>query len=276
MPLEYKSIVLSNINIAYCEKGGGRPVLFVHGFASSSHTWFSLIKLLPPGPRYIALDLKGYGGSGKPQDKKYSAYDQAKILTEFINELELENPVLVGHSFGGIVSLLTLLMNQVKKPVAGLVLINAVAYFKRVPDFIKALGSPLGNVLFLALPIQRFLVSWMLGEVFYDRSKITPELIDAYLENQRSPEAKKSLRASAVQFVSEDLKRLHEKFDQIRIPVLVHSGASDRVIPIEESYALKRDLPHAELKIIPMCGHSPQEECPEEIAKSVAEFLEKI
>jgi pimeloyl-ACP methyl ester carboxylesterase len=274
--LEYKTITIDHINIAYREQGQGRPVLFVHGFASSSHTWLSLIKLLPAGPRYIALDLKGYGRSDKPQDKKYSAYDQARILVAFINELELDPPVLAGHSFGGIVSILALLMDHIRKPAAGLVLINPVAYFKRVPDFIKTLRPPLGNILALALPISRVLVCQMLEKVFYDRSKINQELISAYSENLLSSEARKSLVASAAQFVSKDLEGPHKKFSQIRIPALILSGADDRVIPIEESYSLKRDLPHAELKTIPMCGHSPQEECPEETAAFVAGFLEKI
>jgi pimeloyl-ACP methyl ester carboxylesterase len=273
--LEYKSITINNVNVAYREYGQGRPVLFVHGFASSSHTWLSLIKLLPAGPRYVALDLKGYGQSGKPQDKKYSAYDQARLLTAFINELKLDNPVLVGHSFGGITSLLTLLMNRVKKPASGLILINSVAYFKHVPDFIKALGLPLGSILAPAIPVPRLLVRQVLGEVFYDSSKITDELIDTYTENLRSSEAKKSLAVSASQFVSKDLKLVHKKFNQIHIPVLILSGADDRVIPVEESYALKRDIPQAELKTIPMCGHSPQEECPEETAEFISGFLQR-
>lgn len=271
-----KSITIKNINIAYREQGWGRPVLFVHGFASSSHTWLSLLKLLPVGQRYIAIDLKGYGHSGKPKDKKYSAHDQAGILAAFINELELGDLVLVGHSFGGIISLLTLMMKTIKKPAVGLVLINSVAYFKSVPYFIKTLRPPLGSIMFLALPVSRVLVRQVLEKVFYDSSKITTKLIDAYIGNLHSSESRKSLTASAVQFVPENLTGLHKRFSQIRIPVLILSGADDRVIPIEESYNLKRDLSQAELKIIPMCGHSPQEECPEETAVFVSEFLSKV
>jgi pimeloyl-ACP methyl ester carboxylesterase len=273
--LEYKSIIINDVNIAYREQGRGRPVLFVHGFASSSHTWLSLIKLLPCGPRYIALDLKGSGHSGKPDDNHYSAYDQAEILTAFINALELDRPILVGHSFGGIISILTLLKDHLRKPASALILINTVAYFMQVPDFIKALRSPLGGLLALGLPMQRASVRQVLGEVFYDPKKITEELINAYSENMSSPEAQKSLAASAAQFVPKDLKITSEKFNQIRIPALILSGADDRVISIKESYALKRDLPQAELKTIPMCGHSPQEECPEATAAFISEFLKK-
>lgn len=272
---KYKSININNINIAYREAGRGQPVILVHGFASSSYTWLSLVRLLPSGFRYIALDLKGFGRSAKPRDKNYSAYDQAKILTGFINELGLDNMIIIGHSFGGIVSLVSLISNNIKNRVAGLVLIDTVAYFNHIPDFIAKLRIPVGNILGLEFFPPRELVLQVLKDVFYDPSKITEEMIDAYTENLCLPEAKRSLIRSASQFVSNDMKHIHEKFNQIRIPALIISGSNDRLIPIEESYVLKRDLPRVELKVIPQCGHSPQEECPQETAKIVSGFLTK-
>ena len=272
---KYKSVNINNINIAYREEGRGRPVILVHGFASSSYTWLSLVRSLPSGLRYIALDLKGFGHSDKPRDKNYSAYDQAEILTEFINELNLDNVVIIGHSFGGIVSLVSLISNNIKNRVAGLVLIDTVAYFDHIPDFIAKLRIPVGGMLGLELFSARKLVGQVLEEVFYDRSKITEEMISAYAEILSLPDAKRSLLRSASQFVSEDMKHIHEQFNQIRVPALIISGSSDRVIPVEESYVLKRELPHVELKIIPRCGHSPQEECPQETADIISAFLAK-
>ncbi len=272
---KYRSININDINIAYREEGRGRPVILIHGFASSSYTWLSVVRSLPPGFRYIALDLKGFGRSDKPRDKNYSAYDQARILTEFINKLNLDNVFLIGHSFGGIVSLVSLMSSNIRNRVAGLVLIDAVAYFKHIPDFITKLSIPVAGILGLELFSPRQLVLQVLEEVFYDRSKITEEMIKAYEENLRSPEAKTSLVRSAYQFVSKDMQHIHEKFNQIRIPALIISGGADRLIPIEESYALARDLPHVELKIIPRCGHSPQEECPQETGKIISAFLAK-
>jgi hypothetical protein len=61
-------------------------------------------KIIVCRPEIYRPGLKRVRQSAKPEDKKYSAYDQAEILTAFINELGLDPPVLVGHSFGGIVS----------------------------------------------------------------------------------------------------------------------------------------------------------------------------
>lgn len=273
--LSYKFITINNINIAYRETGHGRPVILVHGFASSSYTWLSLVKLLPSGMRYIALDLKGFGRSDKPRDKNYSAYDQAKILTEFINELDLDNMVIVGHSFGGIVSLISLISDNIRKRVAALILIDSVAYFNHIPDFIAKLRVPEGR-LGLKLFSPRALVVPTLKEVFYDHSKITEEMVGVYAENLAMPDAKRSLLRSASQFISKDLIHIHEKFRRINVPTLIISGGADRIIPVEESYALKRELPHVELKVIPECGHSPQEECPQETATIISAFLSTI
>jgi pimeloyl-ACP methyl ester carboxylesterase len=273
---KYKSININNVNIAYREEGRGQPVILVHGFAASSYTWLTLVRSLPSGFRYIALDLKGFGHSDKPRDKNYSAYDQAKILTEFINELDLDNVVIIGHSFGGMVSLVSLISNSIKNRVAGLVLVDTVAYFKHIPDFIAKLRIPVASMLGLELFSPRELVLQVLKEVFYDHSKITEEMISAYAENLGLPEAKRSLVRSASQFASEEMKHIHEKFNQIRVPTLIISGSADRVIPVEESYVLKHELPHVELKVIPQCGHSPQEECPQETAATISEFLANI
>ena len=272
---DYKHININGINIAYREQGQGRPVLLVHGFASYSYTWLALVKLLPPSFRYIALDLKGFGHSDKPRDKEYSADDQARILTEFINRLDLDNMIIVGHSFGGMTSLLALLSGRIKNPVAGLVLIDSVAYFKHMPAFIAKLRIPVVNMLELELLPARALTRQVLEEVFYDRSKITEEMIAKYSECLNLPGAKTSLIRSASRFVSEEMKHVHEKFKQIDVPTLIISGVDDRLIPVQESYYLKRDIQHVELKVIPQCGHSPQEECPEETAKLLSEFLEK-
>jgi pimeloyl-ACP methyl ester carboxylesterase len=270
---EYKFININKLNIAYREEGRGQPVILVHGFASSSYTWLTLVRSLPSGFRYIALDLKGFGRSDKPRDKNYSAYDQAKILTEFINKLGLDNIVIIGHSFGGIVSLVSLISNKIKNRVVSLVLIDSVAYFNHIPDFIAKLSIPVANILGLELLPPRKLVLQVLEEVFYDHSKITEEMISAYAENLSDLEAKRSLIRSASQFVSKDMKHIHEKFNQVQVPVLIISGGADRLIPIEESYALEHALPHVELKVIPKCGHSPQEECPQETANIISGFL---
>lgn len=276
---EYKYTDINGIKIAYRETGAGRsgrPVVLVHGFASFSYTWLSLVKLLPRNHRYVAIDMKGFGYSDKPKDGKYSAQDQSEILVEFINKLGLNNSIIIGHSFGGMVSLLTLISGKLKSPATGLVLVDPAAYFGHMPEFIEKLRIPIAGKLALELSPNRTLVDWVLKEVFYDHAKITEEMMQNYEDYLSQPDAKETLLTCASQFTSQNVKDAHENFDKVNVRTLVISGVDDNLIPVQESYNFQRDLPSMTLEVIPQCGHSPQEECPKETAKFISEYLANI
>jgi len=74
--------------------------LFVHGNPTSSYLWRNIIRHTMPFGRCIALDLIGFGKSGKP-NIEYSYQDHIKYLNHFINKLNLKNIVLVLHDWGG-------------------------------------------------------------------------------------------------------------------------------------------------------------------------------
>ena len=81
------------------------PILLLHGLASSLHIW-NLVAPLLAARRYVvtALDQRGHGESEKPD----SGYDFETIVADdraAINALEIERPVLVGHSWGAGVAL---------------------------------------------------------------------------------------------------------------------------------------------------------------------------
>ncbi len=98
-----------------------RPIVLLHGLASSSQIWSSVAPLLAESSRVIALDQRGHGRSDKPDN----GYDFASVvgdLDAFLRELAIERPVLVGHSWGANVAL----EYAAKYPgwVAGLVLVD--------------------------------------------------------------------------------------------------------------------------------------------------------
>jgi haloalkane dehalogenase len=74
--------------------------LYVHGNPTSIYLWRNIIPYSIPFGRSIALDLIGFGKSGKP-NIKYSFQDHIKYVNEFINKLDLKNIVLVLHDWGG-------------------------------------------------------------------------------------------------------------------------------------------------------------------------------
>ena len=83
------------IKLAYRDSGTGSPVLLLHGFGASSYTWRHVEPaLVAAGHRVLTVDLKGFGLSDKPLDENYSIFDQAVLISDFIDRLGLKK----GHA----------------------------------------------------------------------------------------------------------------------------------------------------------------------------------
>jgi haloalkane dehalogenase len=85
--------------IHYQDSGSGTAVVFLHGNPGSSHLWRNILPRVGRG-RLLAPDLIGMGHSGKP-DIPYAFADHARYLDAFLDALELDRVVLVGHDWGG-------------------------------------------------------------------------------------------------------------------------------------------------------------------------------
>ena len=95
----------SGVRLAVTDTGNPRgiPMVFVHGFNQARQCWErQLSSDLARDFRCIAFDLRGHGESDKPDDA-YNAEDWATDLQSVLDQLELDQPVLVGWSFAGII-----------------------------------------------------------------------------------------------------------------------------------------------------------------------------
>lgn len=84
----------------YEEAGTGDPIVFLHGNPTSSFLWRSVIPELTGSGRCLALDLIGFGRSGKP-DIEYRFFDHVRYLDAWFDEMGLGTVTLVGHDWGG-------------------------------------------------------------------------------------------------------------------------------------------------------------------------------
>ncbi len=98
-------VVVDGLRLRYRDWGGtGRPVVLLHGLASTCRIWDLAAPLLSESLAVLALDQRGHGESGKPDD----GYDFETVcgdLRGFIRAMGIENPILVGHSWGADVAL---------------------------------------------------------------------------------------------------------------------------------------------------------------------------
>lgn len=100
-----KNVTLGELRFHYRDWGGhGWPLLLVHGLASTSHIWDLVAPLLVDDARVIALDLRGHGQSDKP-DGDYGFKAVVSDVLGILEEVQMERPVVVGHSWGAMVGL---------------------------------------------------------------------------------------------------------------------------------------------------------------------------
>ncbi|MBI4864590.1 MAG: alpha/beta fold hydrolase, partial [Candidatus Riflebacteria bacterium] len=98
-------VSVNGCQIYYQDVGRGDPVVLVHGWPVSSLYWNNVIPDLARRRRVLALDLKGFGRSDRPNCKAYRIADLADDLAGFLDELGIASADLVGHSLGGMTSL---------------------------------------------------------------------------------------------------------------------------------------------------------------------------
>ncbi len=253
--------------------GKGRPLIMLHGFGASSYSFSKIIPALSKHFTIYAFDLKGFGKSPKPDDHRYSVYDQALFVDQYLNKHHLEKVILLGHSYGGGVALTLALMDP--KRFAKLVLIDSASYDQQLPKLIRWLQIPiLGKLGFYLIPAS-VEVKESYKYAFYDNRKIPEDIVREYAKNLYQPNARKVYLQTVENLIPEDIAKISRRYRTIQIPTLIVWGANDIVIRKEKAYRLHRDIPHSQLKIIPRCGHIPHEEKPHETLKVLENFLLK-
>jgi pimeloyl-ACP methyl ester carboxylesterase len=274
---EAKNFDYHGVRINYYETGQGPPVILLHGFGGSAYSWRFLAPVLARDHRVLTIDLKGFGLSAKPEDGKYALRDQADIVAAFIRTRDLHDLVVIGHSMGGGVTLMTyfLVREDVPARIKKLVLIDSAGYPQKLPFFIWLAQAPgLGSVGSQLLP-PRFSTSMVLRKCYYHKDRITDEQIDTYAYYGSLPGAREAIVATAQQIIPANIEAVTARYKTIGVPVLIIWGAEDEVVPLSVGKQFKRDIPNSELVILPECGHMPPEEEPQETNRLITQFLKE-
>ena len=101
-----KSIKLSTgVKLEYVEQGdiSGNPVIFLHGYTDSWHSFESVMRNLPANLHAFAISQRGHGNSQRPETG-YDLEEFANDLADFIRKLKLGPVIVAGHSMGGIIT----------------------------------------------------------------------------------------------------------------------------------------------------------------------------
>jgi len=270
-------IDVDGLRIHYKLQGQGDTTLvLLHGFAASTFSWRAVMPQLSEKAMVIAFDRPAFGLTERPMpgewqgENPYSLEAQADQTAALLDRLGVEQAVLVGHSAGGTVAVLTALRHPDR--VKALVLVDAAIYTGGTPGWLRPLlRTP--QMRHLGPLVARAFANAggrLLEGAWHDASKAGSEVLQGYEKPLRAENWDRALWELVM--ASRPL-HLEERFGDVKMPVLVMTGQYDRIVPPEQSVRLAEELPNAELVTVADCGHVPQEECPQAFLEAVAVFL---
>lgn len=262
-------VEVDGVRVHFQEKGSGPPLVLLHGNNSSTYTWKDVYDELATTHRVVAVDLKGFGFTSKPEGD-YGVEAQAALVVRLLDELKIGSAVWCGSSLGGTVALAAAIGHPER--VRALVLVAAPAYSEMggaslAPPYLK--WSYVGAVLTALALTTDALVRDGLKESFNDDSKVTDERVAAYylpLTTRGGQYAARRVR------IERQFERVERALDKVKQPALLVWGAEDRLVLPEDGRRLQASLPGSRLVFYESCGHLPQEEMPERFAREVLDF----
>jgi len=263
----------TGVRVRVAESGprDGRPLVLLHGWGASMYMYRHAMELLPSrGVRTVAVDLRGYGLSDKPNERQaYTLDTYCADLDAVLDALDIPRAALLGQSMGGGLAL-RYSLTRVER-VTGLVLI-APTGLVGVPIRHLLRAAPRTIVAMLGRRlVPRWAIALILRHVAYsDASKVTEGDIDEYWAPSQLPGYVNAARSALSDF---DWRPVSEReAATLAVPTLVILGESDRLIRNARPAAAR--LRGSDVRVLPG-GHCVHEERPGEVYRIIGDFIAK-
>ena len=262
-----KSVGLANgIEISYVEQGerDGIPALLLHGLGDSWRSYEPVLKHLPETVRALALSQRGHGDSSKPV-AGYRIGNFIEDLGAFLDALEIDRAVLIGHSSHGLVSVNFAIDHPDRT--LGLVLIGTPVTLRGNEAAEELFHSTLSE---LTDPLDSEFVR------NFAESTLVQPVTQAFLETIW----KEAMNVPARVFkeLFEDLLEtdLRPHLNRINAPALLIWGDQDAILTRRDQKELAEALPNSRLVVYRGAGHSPHWEEPKHFATDLASFVSDL
>jgi pimeloyl-ACP methyl ester carboxylesterase len=251
---------VDGVRLHYVERGEGPPVVLLHGNAVLLQDFEGsrLIDALATSHRVIAFDRPGFGYSERPRDRLWTAAAQAALFKKALVQLDVEQPVVLGHSWGTLAALEMAV--QFPDDICGIVLLSG--YYYPTARLDSAMSAP------LALPVvgdaMRYTVSPVTGRMLIKQSvkamfspAETPRnFIDAVPHEMVLRPSQLRAEGQDGALMVSSAARLRRHYGELRLPIDIFAGAGDKVVDVEaHSVRLHREVAHSSLTVVPETGH---------------------
>ncbi|MDE2489651.1 MAG: alpha/beta hydrolase [Elusimicrobia bacterium] len=250
--------------------GRGEPVVLLHGLGASSYSWRYALPALAGRYEVFAPDLPGFGRSDKPWDFDYSIAGLHRWVVALLDRLGVARARFAGNSMGGVVTLWTAM--DAPERVERMALFGTPAFPENRPKILWPLSWPVIGRIYEAAMGERTL-RWIAKSTFYDRSKVTEELVAEYAAPLKEARGRRAVAEFIRRAIPPDYKERIARYGSLSQPALVLVGETDAMVDRRGGERLAEALPRARFVYLDRCGHAPQEDAPERVVPLLAEFF---
>ncbi len=279
---QHDCIHTNGINLHYVTQGEGPLMLMLHGFPEFWYSWRKQIPEFAKDHKVVAIDLRGYNDSDKPENKE--AYVMAEFIADVkgvIEGLGYDRCILVGHDWGGAIAwnFAYAYPNLVEK----LIILNLphpakFAQGLRTPQqllrssYMFLFQLPFVPEMLIQFDDYKALESAFLG-MTVNKTAFTQEDLDAY----KDAFAKRGAVTAALNYYRNIFQQglTSQDWSVLDVPTLMIWGESDTALGKELTYGTEAYVRDFQIKYIPHCSHWVQQEQPQLVNQYIREFLPK-
>lgn len=240
MPLINQTLIMEGkieaygVKVHYKSLGQGPNVVLLHGWGCNTDTFAVVQNALMKNFCVTAIDFPGFGQSDQPPSV-WGVEEYTRCTEDLLQKLDIQNPTLIGHSFGGRVSILLSSRNPIKK-----IILTDAAGVKPQNTKISA-----GKVFSKLKDISKKII----GE------KLTEKISSPFANKLASEDYKNAsgiMKEILKKVVGEDLQ---SEMPKIKASTLLIWGANDTATPVSDAKIMEKLIPDAGLVVFPGCGH---------------------
>jgi pimeloyl-ACP methyl ester carboxylesterase len=265
---------IDGVRLHYLERGEGPPVVLLHGNGAMVQDFeiSGIFERLAQRYRVIAVDRPGFGHTDRPRSQSWSPAAQAELVHKLLVRLEIEQAIVVGHSWGTLVALSLALDHPAD--VRSLVLLSGYYFPTLRADVLVSLpnAAPIIGDL-LSYTVAPLLGRGMRSRVF--RKLFAPAAVPPRFQAEFPTELSlrpSQLKASAVDTVSmtPSAAALAARYGELKMPIIIMAGTGDRLVDFEsQSGRLDEVLENSTLVPFEGAGHMIHHSAPEKVINGI-------
>jgi pimeloyl-ACP methyl ester carboxylesterase len=265
---------IDGVRLHYVERGQGHPLLLLHGNGSMIQDFESsgLITLAAKNHRVIVFDRPGYGYSERPRGTVWSPGAQAALIYHALERLGVSRATVLGHSWGAAVAIALALKHP--ELVTGLVLASGYYYPTARGDVVAQSGPAvpiIGDIMShtLAPLISRAMWGISIASMFGPKS--VPAKFSGFPKEMALRPSHIRAGAGESAMMIPDAFAFQGDYARLKMPVVILAGEGDRIVDVEQSTRLHRQIAHSTLHRLPGAGHMVHQTETDEVMFAVNE-----